>query len=70
MFPRQCVIDHFRNSSFPDLTGDLNWEKITALTEAFSDSVAIAIKGKQNINDDGNCKQLLFKFRYININHI
>ena len=45
MYPRQCVIDLFRNSSFPDLTGDLNWEKITALTEAFSDSVAIAIKG-------------------------
>lgn len=42
---RQFVIDHFRNTSVPDLTGDLNWEKITALTEAFSDSVAIATKG-------------------------
>ena len=45
MWPHQCVNDLFRNSSVPDLTGDLNWEKITALTEAYSDSVAIAIKG-------------------------
>ena len=41
----QCVNDLFRNSSVPDLTGDLNWETITALTESISDSVAIAIKG-------------------------
>ena len=45
MFPRQCVNAHFRNSSVPDFTGDLNWEKITALTEASSNSVAVAVKG-------------------------
>ena len=45
MCPQLCVNDLFRNSSVPGLTGDLDWEKITALTESFSDSVAIAIKG-------------------------
>ena len=50
MYPRQCVNDHFRNSTVPDLTGDLNWEKITALTESFSDSVAVAIKGMTKNN--------------------
>ena len=44
--------DLFRNSSVPDFTGDLNWEKITALTGAIADSIAILIKGKNGDNYD------------------
>ena len=54
------VHGHFRHFSIGELLGDISWEKIRALTETDSDStMAISIKGKANIHNNGKSKQSL-----------
>ena len=45
--PKFYFYDRFRNFSIDELLGDINWEKIRALTGTVSNAnMAISIKGK------------------------